>query len=189
LQRFSRLAGDPITQSGPLAATVSLRRAQLLARQKQWAEARQIVETIAAEHPDFEQRHELDYLLGRCLASEARFDEARAKYRAVVSSNTGGKTETAAMAQWMIGESYFHQQDYEPAIREYLRVEILYAYPNWQAAALLQAAKCHEQLGQWPDAQALYDRLIKDYPTTRYAEEAGRRLQQARKNPPSKSSG
>ena len=45
-------------------------------------------------------------------------------------------TETAAMVQWMIGETYFHQKDYEPAICAYLRVESLVAFPRRQAASL-----------------------------------------------------
>ena len=45
-------------------------------------------------------------------------------------------------------------------------LEILYAYPRWQAAALLQAGKCHEQLDQWTEAAELYARLLRQYPET-----------------------
>ena len=78
------------------------------------------------------------------------------------------------MAQWMIGESYFHQENYDAALREYLRVEILYAYPRWQAAALLQAGKCQELLGRRKEAAELYARLIKAYPNTEFTEEGTR---------------
>ena len=50
------------------------------------------------------------------------------------------------MAQWMIGESFFHQEKYAEALAEYLRVDDRYPFPRWQAAALLQAGKCHERL-------------------------------------------
>ena len=83
------------------------------------------------------------------------------------------------MAQWMIGETFFHQKNYEAALREYLRVEILYDYPDWQAAALLQAGKCQEQLGQWQQAAELYERLIEDFATTSYVDEAERRRKTA----------
>ena len=76
----------------------------------------------------------------------------------------------------MIGETYFHQENYEAALREYLRVEILYPYPRWQAAALLQAGKCQGSLDRWKDAVELYGRLIKAYPKTEFTEEAQRRL-------------
>ena len=100
------------------------------------------------------------------MAARGELTDARAAYEKVIRSETGGKTETAAMAQWMIGESYFHQKNYESALREYLRLEILYAYPTWQAAALLQAGKCSEHLGQWKQAAELLsaagERLSRD---------------------------
>lgn len=158
---------------------VALRQAQILALQKKWPEALDLAQRIAGEHPDFEQQYEVDYLIGRCLANEGRFDDARTAYRKVTRSKTGGKTETAAMAQWMIGESYFHQKNYETAVREYLKTEILYAYPTWQAGALLQAGKCHEILGEWKQASELYARLLKTYPETTFVEEASKRLREA----------
>jgi TolA-binding protein len=84
------------------------------------------------------------------------------------------------MAQWMIGETYYHQKNYKAALREFLRVEILYAYPAWQAAALLEAGKCHEHLGEWKQAVALYGRLLKDFPNSELTDEAERRLNAAR---------
>ena len=80
------------------------------------------------------------------------------------------------MAQWMIGESFFHQKNYEAALREYLRLEILYAYPTWQAGALLQAGKCRQQLGEAKEAADLYQRILKNYPNTTFAGEAAQRL-------------
>ena len=134
-------------------AMIPLRRAQVLAQKKKWIEAQAIASKIATEYPNFEQQYEVDYVLGRCLAARADFQAAREAYRNVIRSKQGAKTETAAMAQWMIGETYFHQKNYDSALREYLRVEILYAYPRWQAGALLQAGKCREQLGEWKAAR------------------------------------
>ncbi|MDD0425268.1 hypothetical protein PS059_24805, partial [Shigella sonnei] len=58
---------------------------------------------------------------------------AREAYRDALAAPNAAKTETAAMAQWMIGETWFHQGDYAQAIREYLRGQTLYGYPRWQA--------------------------------------------------------
>ena len=80
------------------------------------------------------------------------------------------------MSQWVIGETYFHQKDFRSAAKAYHRVEILYAYPKWQAAALLQAAKCRQQLGQTREAANLFRRVRDKYPDTSFVEEAGRRL-------------
>jgi TolA-binding protein len=156
---------------------VALRRAQVLAQQKRWSEARQLAESIEKKYPSFDQQFEADYLIGRACAAEANLDEARKRYDKVVRSPQGGRTETAAMAQWMIGESFLLQEQYAAAIREYLRVEVLYAYPHWQAAALLQAGKCYEQLGQWKNAGDAYSRLLKHHAQTEFASEARERLQ------------
>lgn len=159
-----------------LAARACMRLAQALMATKQWRQALAAAEAAIAAYPDFELLYELDFVRGRCLAARALLDEAREAYRAVLRSPQGGKTETAAKAQWMIGETFFHQQNYEAAVREYLRVEILFAYPQWQSAALLQAGKCYERLGQYEQAATLFSRVVKDFPDSPYKDEAQQRL-------------
>jgi TolA-binding protein len=85
------------------------------------------------------------------------------------------------MAQWMIGETYFHQKDYLEAIKAYYRVERLFPYPRWQAGALLQSGKCHEMRGEFQEAAKLYGRLLKDHADSPFAEEASQRLRVAEK--------
>ena len=162
------------------AAMAILRRAQVYVHQKQWSRALSLAAKITKRFPDFQQQHEADYLIGRCRASRAEFEEARQAYLRVVRSPRGAKTETAAMAQWMIGETYFHQKDYISALKAYQRVETLYDFPKWQAAALLQAAKCRKQMGNQEEAAQLCRRLVKKFPDSPFAEEAARRLRTAR---------
>lgn len=179
LEQLRQLSESPAGRGEKWRPMVPLRQAQILARKEQWRDALEIAAQIATDYADFEQQYEADYVIGRCQANLGDFDEARAAYRRAVESKTGEKTETAAMAQWMIGETYMHQKNYEAALREYLRVEILYDYPTWQAAALLQAGKCHEALGEWSQASELYNRIIKNYPQTEFAKDAGDRLKSA----------
>ncbi|NLE38010.1 MAG: tetratricopeptide repeat protein [Pirellulaceae bacterium] len=155
-------------------AMVPLRRAQIAASRKEWLDAHELASSIERDYPDFVCQHEADYVVGRALAARAEFDAARDAYQRVIRSPRGAKTETAAMAQWMIGETYFHQKNFEAALREYLRVEILYDYPRWQAAALLQAGKCCKRLGRVADAEKLYERLVQNFPDTQFADEARR---------------
>ncbi|NQU22315.1 MAG: tetratricopeptide repeat protein, partial [Candidatus Nealsonbacteria bacterium] len=159
-------------------AMIPLRRAQVLAQSKKWNEAYLIAFAIEANFPNFAQQHEADYLLGRCLQARAEMDAARRAYLKAIRSRAGEKTETAAMAQWMIGETYFHQQNYAAALREYLNLETLYKYPTWQAAALLQAGKCRELLGEPKEAAAHYARLLKLYGDTPFAERAAQQLKE-----------
>lgn len=84
------------------------------------------------------------------------------------------------MAQWMIAESFFHQREYATAVSEYQKVETQHSFPTWQALALLQMGKCHEQVGNWTAATDVYARLVKTFPSSSHANEAASRLQAAR---------
>ncbi len=179
-EHFERLARENRENREPWLAVIQLRLAQTLCHEKNWDEAYEVAAAIASRYPAFEEQFEADYVLGRCLASRADFDGAREAYRKVVHSPAGEKTETAAKAQLMIAESYFHQKNYEAALREFLRLEILYAYPELQSAALMQAAKCHELLGEFTQAADLYERLVKTYPETEFAAAAAQRFDATR---------
>ncbi len=172
---FDQLAEQIRGRPEQWLAAVLLRQAQILSQKGDWSGAYAIASKIEAKYPNFKQLHEADYLIGRCRHARADFQGARGAFRKVIRSKTGEKTETAAMAQWMIGETFFHQKDYKTALRAYLRMEILYDYPTWQAAALLQAGKCREKLGQRHEAAKLYKRVLKVYPDTIFAKMAEKR--------------
>jgi TolA-binding protein len=175
LSRFQKLAADLDSRDKKLAAVALLRQAQVLAQQEKWDEALRLASQLDS-FAGFEEQYEADYIVGRCLARRAEFEKARERYRRVIASPGGRKTLTAANAQLMIAETYFHQKNYESAVREYLKTEILYAFPAVQAAALLQAGKCHEALGEWKQAAECYARLIDRYRDTVFAKEAAERI-------------
>ncbi len=177
---LQRLVEQTAGRDEPWLAVIHLRLAQVWCHQKRWDEAYEVASTIAADYPRFEEQYEVDYVLGRCLSNRGEFEPARETYRRVIQSRQGEKTETAAKAQLMIAESYYHQKNYQQALREYLALEILYDYPTWQAAAVFQAAKCHEMLGEWKQAAEEYARLLADYPNTSFLEDAKERLQATR---------
>lgn len=179
LARFQKLAADAPSRDKTLGAVALLRQAQVLAQQEKWDEACRLASQLDS-FPAFEEQYEADYLLGRCLARRAEFEKARERYRRAIASPTGRKTLTAANAQLMIAETYFHQKNYESALREYLKTEILYAFPAVQAAALLQAGKCHEALGEWKQAAECYARLVDHYRDTAFSKEGAQRLQTAK---------
>jgi tetratricopeptide (TPR) repeat protein len=155
---------------------VPLRLAQIEAQRQKWATALEWAELAAEKHPNYTRQHEVDYVRGRSLAGLARFDEAREALLCVTSSDTAAKTEIAAMAQWLIGETWFQQRKYERAIAAYEQT-LATDFPQWQAAALLQAAKCCEQLSRWSDATQRYEQLLRDHGDTRYVADARHRLE------------
>ncbi len=172
------LAQDEATQ--PWFALVPLRLAQIDARQGEWSSALERARAISTTYPTFRQQFEVDYLIGRCLASLGEYDAARSAYRDVLGSAAASGTETSAMAQWMIGESYLHQRRFEEALNEYLRVDVLHEFPEWQAYGLLQAAKCYAALARYQPASETYTRLIVKFPQSEPAQQAHQRLEEVR---------
>lgn len=162
---------------------VPLRRAQCLAQQKRWPEALRLAESVAKRYPQFLQLHEADYLIGRALGSLARFEEARTAYERVLSSSAAKNTETAAMAQWMIGESCFHQKRYTAATEAYERCLREHQFPRWQAAALLQAGKCRLLQGDVEAARRDLTRVASEFADQPLAAEAKSRLAALDTNP------
>ncbi len=150
-----------------------LRSMQCAGQMNDWNTARELAERAQNLFPNFESGFEFEYIRGRAFADSGRLNDAIDSFAKVAAS---GKTETAAIAQWRIGEAYFHQEKYANAIEAYYRVDSLFDYPKWRAASLMQAGKCQEHLGNWKHAAKLYQQLIEKFPETRYAPDAKQRL-------------
>jgi TolA-binding protein len=186
LERLNALREKTRENSAPWVATAELRRAQSLAQLHRWSEASEAAQALQQRFPQFAQSHEADYIVGRAFAAQADFDAAREWYAREIAAPAAAGSETAAMAQWMIGESYFHQEQYEHALSEYQKVGE--GFPRWHSAALLQAGKAQESLGRWQAASELYQQLIDRYPDGQLHAEAVQRLgaaQQRAANSPS----
>ncbi len=176
VKRLAEVIPRTDERTEPWVAMTHLRLAQSLGHLDRWEEALTVAEPARRRFTDFTQAFELDYVIGRALATEARFPQARAAYQQVIDSPTGKQSETAAMAQWMIGETYFHQEQFALAAEAYHRTETLYRFPQWQAAALLQAGKCYEQLGRPQDAISVYRQLLNEHANCTLANQAETRL-------------
>ncbi len=178
---FAALASEPSTASDAegFGLTVRRRRIQCLVGLKRWDDVIEAAKAYRTDAPKDPQLAEVDYARGRALLGLARFDESRAAYQAVIDARKGG--DLAARAQWSLGETYFHQRNYRQAIREFLKVDILYDAPTWQAAALFEAGKAYEQLDQWADAAEMYQRLRDKFPKDAKAAEAKSLLEGVRK--------
>ncbi len=88
----------------------------------------------------------------------------------------GSAAETALLAQWMTAASFFEEKNYDAAAREYLGLETVCSDSAWQAAALLEAARCRALLGQASVAADLDRRVLKLAPQTAWAAQARERL-------------
>ncbi len=179
LEQLQRLTDDPDRIADQRLAWIHLRRAQCQVALENWSTAIELAQSGQRQHPGFEALHEFDFVIGQAHAAQGRLADARKSYQKVVSSPNGRTTRVAAMAQWRIGEAWFHQQSYELAIAAFYKVDSLYAYPKWRAAALLEAGKCQEHLGNWRHAIKLYQQLIERFPDSELQSAARDRLRLA----------
>ena len=175
-EQFEILAAQTSGRAETWLAMVELRRAQILAHKEEWQQSLDMLTNLRKRFPAFAQKHEADYLEGRCLAALALLDDARAAYMRVLASASGQDTETAAMAAWMIGESYFHQKRYPEAIEAYEQCARGHKFPTWQSASLLQAGKCLQLQNKKSEAAEYYRRVVNEFAETTYAAEARERL-------------
>lgn len=156
--------------------------AEIYWQQKQYPEAMATIAELRewdAKSPFLYQANEV---LGRVYKMQARFDEARTAFQAVLDDPLAKRTETAAKAHFLIAETYLLQKNYKSALEHFLKVYILYKFPDWQAPALFQAAGCDEMLGQWNKAVENYELLLKEFPHSDWAMKAKPLLEKARQN-------
>ncbi|MCH2115874.1 MAG: tetratricopeptide repeat protein [Pirellulales bacterium] len=155
-QQFVRLQTLTIGMAEPWVAMVPLRRAQLAACRQKWLLVLEQLDELDRRFPEFLLQYEVDYLRGRAHAGRGAMAAARRSYRRALQHAAAANTETTAQAQWMIGETFFHQRDYERANQAYLKVLQMHGQPDWQARAALQAGKCWELLERWDRASEIY---------------------------------
>jgi len=150
-----------------------LRLGHALAQLKQWDPSRQAHEQVAGRFPQSPWVHEARYGIGWAHQNQKRYDEAVNVYQQVTS---GTATETGAKAQLQIGLCRLEQKRYPEAATALLVVPFTYDYPEWNAVALVEAARTFKELKQNDQAVKLLERVLRDYPESKWAEVAKERL-------------
>ena len=174
---FEELQAEDVAIDAAVEPWVWLRMAQCQGQLSQWSKAVKTAAEGKMRFPKFQSDYEFDFVIGRGCEDAGQLHECRLAYQKVIDSQRGASTETAAIAQWRIGETFFHQENYKSAIDAYYKVDSLYSYPQWRGAALIQAGKCQEHLGNWKHAMRLYQQLLEKFPNSEYAAAAKKRLE------------
>ena len=176
-REFTALLSETKGNTAGWVPMIPLRLAQLVAEKKQWQDALTMANAIESTYPNFSQQFEVDYLRGRALVQLARLREARQMFERTIDAPAAKGTETEAMAHWMIGETYYHGQQFREALSAYQQAAAAIALPRWRAAALLGAGMSSEQLQQPQDAITYYQRLVEEFDVDPYlTEQATTRL-------------
>ncbi|MDX1590314.1 MAG: tetratricopeptide repeat protein, partial [Balneolaceae bacterium] len=112
--------------------------------------------------------------LGKVLLEDSRPDEARRFFSLVADNNT---TAVGAEAQYLLGESYLRENNFDAALEEFGKVSTLYqAYDVWVAEAQYKTAEIYIREGRRGDAINLLNSIVEEYPGTEGAAKAQRLL-------------
>jgi len=160
--------------AGKYAALAHLRLAQTYLKMQKWDDADKEAETLADDSVELPVREEAIYVKGRVRQQKAEFDAARELYRKIIGEQ---RTETAAKAQFMLGETFLLQERFDEALKEFLKVEILYPIPEWQSFALLEVGKCYARQSEMENARKAFADVIEKYPNLPAANEAKKQLE------------
>jgi TolA-binding protein len=160
--------------------TALLRLAETYAALERWPDAEAAFSQFLATFPDSAQASTARFGRGWAREQRGALESAIASYREVLTVAPTGTTSAgpvAARAQFQIGECHFALKQYEDAVRELLKVDVLYAYPEWSAAALYEAGRCLVALGRPSEARRQFMQLRERFPTSPWAERAARELE------------
>lgn len=180
LEAFTSLLDqEPLRLAANHRTGAELRRIECLVALEKWPAALAALEQFPQETGESHGEPaalERQLLRGRVLVAMGELSEALGVFERVVSE-AGPDSQLAAQAQWRVGETRLAQEDYEKALAAYESTLGYQDAPQWQAAALLQAGKCEERLGNRTAALRRYRELIERFPESEFAPTARRRVE------------
>jgi TolA-binding protein len=159
-------------------ASSLLRLGESLAQLQRWMASEEAFAAYLKRFAEENAWFQAQFGLAWAQENQGRFADAIASYSKLVDKHKG---PTAARAQFQIGECHFAQKHYDEALKELLKVDILYDYPEWSAAALYEAGRCFEQLGKTVEARNQYQQVVDKHKKGRWFELASQRLAQVAK--------
>lgn len=159
--------------SDDFGALSLLHAGQAAAQLKRWEKSLELLTRCARRFPDSVYLPEVLYEQGYARQNLGQLDEAAGLYRSVIAKTN---REVAARAQFMIGEIFFQRKKHADAIKTFYKVIYGYSYPQWQAGATFEAARCFEVLKKKDQAVKLYEELLEKYPKSDKAPSARQRL-------------
>ena len=158
-----------------LAAVAMLKQGEVQSQLQEYGKAIATYAAFLKKHPNDKFAFLAQFGTGWALENTKKYADARAWYEKVTASQKG---PTAARAQFQIGETYFAEGKYDKAAAELLKVDIVYAYPDWSARALYEAGRAFEALGQHGQARSQYSACAAKYKDNPVAQQAAKRLKE-----------
>jgi len=140
---------------------------------QRWKRSEDVFRTYLAVFGDSRMWFQAQFGLAWALENQQAYEDALPAYDKVIQLHQG---QTAARAQFQMGECLFALKRLDEAVRELLKVDILYAYPQWSAAALYEAGRCFQEMGNPTDARKQFELVQTEHGQTQWAQLATQRL-------------
>lgn len=159
---------------GEIAESAQLRLGEANGLLKEWPASVKAYDQFQAAYPASRWIRHARLGSGWARENQKDFEGAILQYRKV----TGGKEadELAARCQFQIGECLFALLRYGEAVQEFMRLDVSYRLPEWNAKALLELGRVLEAKGDKAAASARFKELIQRYPKDNAALVAKERL-------------
>ncbi len=152
--------------------------AELARREKKYDEVRSILASVKKRFANSDELAQVEVIAGRTYIAEAKFDDALKMFKSVLDRAGSKKHLAAAQSQFYIAETALMQKEYSKAVKEYIRMAVLFpGYPDLQSAAMFQAGQCDEVLKNVEQAIKSYEELIRLFPNSEFTDKAKERIE------------
>jgi TolA-binding protein len=174
-EELAQVATSPVTDS-ILDATL-LRLAEAYAGAHQWEKSDKAYTKHAERFPKSEQWFLARFGQGWARENQSKFADAITIYKDIAERHQGA---TGARAQFQHGECLYAQKKLDDAVRELLKVDVLFAVPEWSAAGLYEAGRALRELGRTDEALRQFEDVVHRFPDSAWAKQAKDMLDAAR---------
>ena len=152
--------------------------AEIARREKKYDQVRSQLAVVQKRFPNAEELAQLEVIAGRTYIAEAKFEDALKMFKSVLDRAGSKKNLAAAQSQFYIAETALMQKEYSKAVKEYIRMAVLFpGYPDLQSAAMYQAGQCDEVLKNVDQAVKSYEELIRLFPNSEFTGKAKKRIE------------
>ena len=141
-----------------------LRIGETEARLEQWQASQKAYEQFINVNPKHILIRTAFQGLGWAMQNQEKYPGAIESLEKAVAAGT--RDDVGARAQFLLGECYLEQENYDKAIIEFSKVESLYAFPAWQSKAAYEMAQSLLRQDDREGARRQFQRLVKSYPDT-----------------------
>ena len=142
----------------------------------EWADAQRLAARLLTEFPDHPKTNVVQLRIGDLLIEQGQYAQAIEHLESILSWAQG---DDAAEARFHIGRAYHNRGEYRKAIKAYYEVRYFGAdaFAAWITTADYERAACHEELGENPQAESIYQEIIeREGSDSEFGGEARKRL-------------